>query len=657
VRSPTATAWQPAYKPVRLLELGFPAVDRGANRPSAFPDPKSSESVLPPFSTGARDDAIQRLALEAALDWWQPERGNNPVSPVTGQPMVDVSRTHLWCWDARPYPQFPARRDLWADADCAAIGHWLAGRAGAVSLGAVIADLTRLAGVGDVDVSRVEGTLEGHMLDGSTSVRGALSGLVEAFGLAVSRTAEGGLRFATVPRSPQSQQLAAGGMVQAGSSPVLNCERSAQSRPARLHLSTWSSERSLQPVTATRATGGSGPDASIALPIVADTGLASGLLDRLMDSGLTGPTISCKLAPLSALEVEVGDPVVLEGEDGVWLVQAVEGGMVPEATLVPWPAPGLAPMTGFAPGEVATPLLPSTPLVMLLDLPAPWATHTATGPLLAVAAEPWTGAVDVLAGGSPVASVQRRALIGTLTAPVAPGPAGRTLHSTMSVELWFGALDPGPGVFAALDDAGTVLDVIAWSSTQLLGPGQWRLSGLVRGLGGRAEPPDLPAGTRIVVLDAALGAASLPAGARGSLLEWTATCRSGTGVDDTTTFEAIWDGLGALPWSPVHVRARRTAGGIRIDWIARSRGDGDALEPPSVPPAAATEAWTIAILPSTAPGPAVRTLAAATCACLYPQADEAADFGTPQTIVHVAISQRADDGRDGHPFRGSVLVA
>ena len=56
VRATTPTPWLPKSKPLALMELGFPAVDKGANRPSVFPDPKSAESGLPPFSTGTRDD-------------------------------------------------------------------------------------------------------------------------------------------------------------------------------------------------------------------------------------------------------------------------------------------------------------------------------------------------------------------------------------------------------------------------------------------------------------------------------------------------------------------------------------------------------------------------------------------------------------------------
>ena len=46
------TAWVPQSKPIWLTEIGCPAVDKGANQPSVFPDPKSSESALPYFSNG-----------------------------------------------------------------------------------------------------------------------------------------------------------------------------------------------------------------------------------------------------------------------------------------------------------------------------------------------------------------------------------------------------------------------------------------------------------------------------------------------------------------------------------------------------------------------------------------------------------------------------
>ena len=100
-------------KPIWFTELGCPAVDKGANQPNVFHDPKSSESDFPYFSRGMRDDLIQRRHLRAFLEWYDPSDpgfvdAQNPVSSVYADRMVDTSRVMLYTWDARPYPAFPA---------------------------------------------------------------------------------------------------------------------------------------------------------------------------------------------------------------------------------------------------------------------------------------------------------------------------------------------------------------------------------------------------------------------------------------------------------------------------------------------------------------------------------------------------------------------
>ena len=77
VRSAVPTAWVPGMKPIRLTEFGCAAVDRGGNAPNLFLDPKSSEIFLPPYSTGARDDRMQRRAIEAVIDHYA-AAANNP---------------------------------------------------------------------------------------------------------------------------------------------------------------------------------------------------------------------------------------------------------------------------------------------------------------------------------------------------------------------------------------------------------------------------------------------------------------------------------------------------------------------------------------------------------------------------------------------------
>ena len=147
VEAATPTEWVPQGKPIWLTELGCPAVDKGANQPNVFFDPKSAESALPYFSSGARDDFQQRAYHRAYQRFFDADHpgfdGSNPVSPVYGGRMIDPAHLHLWAWDARPYPYFPDLTDVWSDGANWERGHWLNGRLGAASLAGLIAAVLR----------------------------------------------------------------------------------------------------------------------------------------------------------------------------------------------------------------------------------------------------------------------------------------------------------------------------------------------------------------------------------------------------------------------------------------------------------------------------------------------------------------------------------
>ena len=65
VRDEADTGWVPGMKPIWFTELGCAAIDKGANQPNKFLDPKSSELVLPYYSNGRRDDVMQMQYLRA----------------------------------------------------------------------------------------------------------------------------------------------------------------------------------------------------------------------------------------------------------------------------------------------------------------------------------------------------------------------------------------------------------------------------------------------------------------------------------------------------------------------------------------------------------------------------------------------------------------
>ncbi len=107
------TDWIPESKPIVFTALGCPAIDKGANQPSAIPDAKQTGSVPPHYSTGERDAHIQRAVLEAWLTYWS--AALNPESGEYSGRMIEMDSATIWAWDARPFPTFPKRADVWSD--------------------------------------------------------------------------------------------------------------------------------------------------------------------------------------------------------------------------------------------------------------------------------------------------------------------------------------------------------------------------------------------------------------------------------------------------------------------------------------------------------------------------------------------------------------
>lgn len=174
------TAWTAGMKKIVFSEYGSPAVDKGTNQPNVFFDPKSSESFLPYFSNGQRDDQMQRVYYEAIITYW---RDNSPTSPIK---MIDPTDMFAWTWDARPYPAFPFRDDIWSDGENWNLGHWLNGRVGAIPLGELVKIICGWVGFvdTDLDVTGLVGSntiVRGYVIDNMMSPREALNPLFSAY--------------------------------------------------------------------------------------------------------------------------------------------------------------------------------------------------------------------------------------------------------------------------------------------------------------------------------------------------------------------------------------------------------------------------------------------------------------------------------------------
>jgi hypothetical protein len=97
--------------------------------------------------------------------------------------MLDMERAHLWAWDARPYPAFPSRMDVWADGPNYQRGHWLNGRATLQPLEAVAAEIAGRGGLDAIDGTAAPGLVRGYAVAEVGTARSALQPVLLSCGV------------------------------------------------------------------------------------------------------------------------------------------------------------------------------------------------------------------------------------------------------------------------------------------------------------------------------------------------------------------------------------------------------------------------------------------------------------------------------------------
>lgn len=581
VRAASPTAWVPRSKPIRLTEFGCPAVDKGSNSPNLFIDPKSSESFLPPYSTGERDDFGQRRCLEAVLAWLD-DPAANPVSPVYGGPMIEAASA--WCWDARPFPDFPARSEVWADGSSWTLGHWLTGRAGIAPLPELIRALGARAGVA-IDPGEAGGSVGGYVVDRPMRLRDALAPLTEAFAL---DPVERGDHMKMLARSGRvAGALAESDLVRPDDGVVERETRVLEPAAEALRLRFLDAGRDYQvgAVVVRREQGEGTRDADAPIVLAAPDAEACARRMLAADEAARRSRI-LHLSPSAALRLEPGDRLAHDG--GAWRVSRLDLDERPRATLVPVVAgQGVSGGLDWTP---APPKEPSpSPMLRVLDLPSDGALADDARPLVAAAAEPWRP-LDIHAGAdldtlSVRARLGRPATLGvTLTelSPASPHRVDRAGSLTVRMEgsslssASLGAVLAGRNALAIQAGDG-VWEVIGYRDAQLISPDVWRLSGLLRGQrDGAASEAVILAGAPVVLLDEAVVPMEVAAFERGGPLKVRAAPAggppAGAGAAEATV---VWTGRALRPLAPAHLRTRMVGGDLRVSWIRRARAGGD----------------------------------------------------------------------------------
>ncbi|MCB1373281.1 MAG: glycoside hydrolase/phage tail family protein, partial [Rhodobacteraceae bacterium] len=652
VESGSTTAWIPESKPIRFTEIGCPAVDRGPNQPNVFYDPKSAESFLPYFSRGWRDDAVQRRFLEAALGYWT-EPSNNPISGVYSGRMIATAETAAWTWDARPYPAFPARSDVWTDADNWRLGHWLNGRLGSVSLGALVRELCRRAGLPDsqVDISALADVVHGYVVTAIESPRASIAPLARQFGFDAVES-EGVIRFQPRDRRPVAtlglDDLAAASDADAEIIELVRAQETELPQALKWQLVRSDEEYDAMSVEARRATGAALRVTSETFAIATPAGDAERRCRRaLLEEWVGRETASFRLPP-SRLALDTGDVVRLDHDGRLAPLRltsvADAGARAIEAVRTDASAYGLAPGFDRSP-RVSRPVVYGPPAVAILDLPQLRDGTPAHQPLAAVHAVPWPGRIAAWTspgedGFSLATTLGRPARMGRLVSPLYPGPTSRfDLGNVAVVDLAFGTLASVPDLALlaganalAIEAAPEVWEVMQTGVAELIAPGRYRLSRLLRGQRGTegAIGSPAPAGARIVVLDEALVPLPVPEAGLGLEGNWRFGPASKPVADRSYRQLAFApEGVGLRPFSVGHVRqpwrTARDPGDLVISWTRRSRAlAADSWTAAEVPLAEDTEAYEVEVLDGST---VLRTLTTSTSSATYTAAQQLADLG------------------------------
>lgn len=619
VRAAEPTGWKPGSKPIWFTEYGCAAVDKGTNQPNKFLDLKSSESSLPRYSSGARDELMQMQYLRAVADHWR-DPAHNPVSAAYGGPMVDMTRAFVWAWDTRPYPFFPNNRALWSDGRNYARGHWLNGRSAALPLSELVAAICRRAGVIDFDTSGLYGYVRGYVVDEVADARAALQPLMLRYGFdAVER--DGVLRFImrdgldAVPLNRET--LAVSGDLEA---PVEQSREAEAELSGRLRLRFVQadgdyeviSEEAILPDDATHAVAMS--EFNMALTRAEGHQTAE---RWLTEARVAREGVRLALPP-SMMDVGAGDVIALPPDDGegeaLYRVDRVEMGemsLIEAVRIEPEvydPAPFDDELVALKPFVAPVPVN-----ALFLDLPLLRGDEVPHAPHIAASARQWPGNVAVYASGGETnfrlnTLMPLRATMGVTKNDMAharPGVVDR--GQALQVMLTSGVLESvdeadllgGANLAAIGDGSADRWEVFQFSRAELIAPQTYLLRDRLRGQAGSdGVMPDVwPAGSQFVLLNSVPRQIELSP----NLLRIAQTYRigpAGRPLNDPSYVQKTesFDGNGLRPYRPCHLRITEEAGALRFGWIRRTRINGDGWTEFDVPLAEESEQYQLRIL-------------------------------------------------------------
>ena len=660
------TAWVPQSKPVWFMEVGCPAVDKGANQPNVFVDPKSAETALPYYSRGRRDDLMQRQYIKALTRAFDPTSslytaGANPISVVYGGRMVQLDHLHIYAWDARPYPAFPNNLKVWGDGNNWLLGHWLNGRVANVPLQAVVNQMMQDYGFAEHALAELNGLVPGYVIDHVMSLRDAMQPLALAYFI---DTHESGGRIVLRNRAADEPvaRFDQADLVEVDADAALTTFTRGQETelPAAAKLTYIGAIDDYRQAVAEsrRLVGVSGRISQAELPIVLDEEQAIQIADSwLHETWVAREQLNVVLPP-SRIAVEPGDliAVATEAGDRSYRVTEVSDRGVRE---IEARAVDASIYDGSTSGRRTRPggqdVIAGPPLIYFLDLPILRGDEVPEAGYVVARQDPWPGAIAVYrspedTGFTLQARIDTPAIVGLTETDFAAGPEARfDRGNTLRVAIAGGELSSvttlqllGGRNAAAVRNGDGRWEVLQFARAELVATGVYELSDLLRGQAGTGEAmrTPLPAGSPFVLLNSSLVALPQTLADVGLAYSWRCGPASRNIGDRTyATTTHTFAGIGLRPYAPVHVRALRNTpelGDLTMTWVRCTRTGGDSWDVVEVPLGETSEGYEVEIVGG---GEVKRVLSSATPQIVYRADDQANDFGSPQPSYTVRVYQ------------------
>lgn len=673
----TVDTWGANVKRFVFPKFGVPCVDLGTNQPHVLYDSKSIESAFPFYSSGNRDDYIQRVYFESMLTYW---RDNAPTVGIVK--LIDPSEMYAYTWDTRPYPVFPIRSDLWRDTELYDTGYWMNGRVGSYTLSQIVKEICLLSGLDEssIDVSGLVGSsslIRGYVIDKSNSPREMLSILSSTY-LFDGFESEGKLKF-IMRRNTIFTQVDLDDLVPTSNDPGgFSLVRAQETElPGSIKVTFIDDENNYQTGSAggIRLIGSSDNVRQVKVPIVLNQSYARMLSEILIQESWTGrergelkipPSLSA-LDPGDGLEVTLNNRVrnlrigrLTKGDQIDVSVFSTETSIYDTDLIFEKGLGNSGSVSIF--GKSAIQIL-DIPLISGEE-PSPWA------PRLASFQSPFPASVLFYKGTqggslSLYSQITKSSIMGETITPLPSALPWKFDHSNiLSVKL----TNRNAQLFSVtetevLDGANTIAaktskntwEIIQFTTATLIrlenGFPIYDLSGLLRGqLGTEPEiESSLVTGTELVFLDEdAIQVIDLTNTQKTSPLTYL------YGPSNLENTSAVYQpvshtgqAVGLLPYSPVHLKKTPTVSSTEVtfSWIRRTRFGGDDFEAEFIPLNEEEEAYDLEIYDPSGPTLLRSIVNNLTPNYVYTTAQQSSDGGALASYIIKVYQKSTDIGR------------